>query len=86
MPKPKLIENMSVAVPLLSAIMAVGAGGAAMAHYDIMGAMLGVGSGITSALGVWCAVSASRSRDKKLAEAFDMAEFAALAPVAHYRP
>ena len=83
MAKPNLIENMSIGLPLVSALMAIGAGGSAMLHAEVCGAILGIGSGITSALGVWCAVSASRSRDEKLKETFDMAEFAALAPV-HY--
>jgi hypothetical protein len=64
-----LIDTASWLLPVLAAILSVGAGAEALAHADRNGAFLGIAGGLASAFGVLATGWASRVRDHRLEHA-----------------
>jgi hypothetical protein len=65
-----LIDTASWVLPVLAAILSVGAGVEAPRHEDGVAAFLGIGGGIISAAGVLATGWASKIRDQRMAVAF----------------
>lgn len=61
-----LIDTASWLLPVLAAILSVGAGMEALAHDDRDAALLGIAGGLASAVGVLATGWASRVRDHRL--------------------
>jgi hypothetical protein len=64
-----LIDTASWLLPVLAAILSVGAGVEALAHDDRNAAILGIAGGLASAFGVLATGWASRVRDHRLERA-----------------
>jgi hypothetical protein len=64
-----LIDTASWVLPVLAAILAVGAGVEALTHDDSVAAILGIAGGVISAAGVLATGWASKIRDERMAVA-----------------
>lgn len=74
-PSPRLawlIDTAACVLPVLAAILSIGAGWEALRHDDSVVACLGIAGGVVSAAGVLATGQASKIRDERMAAALSL--------------